>query len=312
MVHAFQYIILFHCITVARNGRSVEGSFSSKQGVIFRGDSRNKLVDHRILCQDRVHITMETNRFCQSCKKQFPTSYKYKMHMNIHLGIKPFVCEICGNSFSNDGAKHNHMRTHSNAAPFACPLCEKTFSWELSLKEHLISHANHGDIKANMIDDIYLQQKKQYKLKKRAEKRRAFGMTDPMMLQLSSPENCEGVSLPSANYDTYHEAAAYNPNTTVAAISENENQHPQLQQQQTPFHAIGNWWHSGYSSSNTSQTYNGRYEIINAENTAENGIQCRTNCLGYDEGTSSNLCFGNVFFNGAMHDGREDNPFPTQ
>ncbi|KRY92045.1 Transcription factor btd [Trichinella pseudospiralis] len=316
------------------------------------------------------------------------------MHTNIHLGIKPFVCEICGNSFSNDGAKHNHMRTHSNATPFACPLCEKTFSWEMSLKEHLTSHANHGDIKASMVGEIYLQQKRQYKLKKRAEKRREFKRTNPVMLQLSSPENCEGVSLPStnyetyheaaaynlntsvaaisenenqhpqlqqqqtlshaigglwqngyssnntsdtyngryemisaentvengvqwvslpaANYETYHEAAAYNLNTSVAAISENENQHPQLQQQQTLSHAIGGLWQNGYSSNNTSDTYNGRYEMISAENTVENGVQCRTNCFEYDEGTSSTLCLGNVFFIGAMLDGREDNPFPTQ
>ncbi|OUC46196.1 zinc finger, C2H2 type [Trichinella nativa] len=95
---------------------------------------------------------MKTNRFCQLCKKQFSTSYKYKMHMNIHLGIKPFVCEICGSRFNNEGARHNHMRRHSNASPFACPLCENTFAWELSLKEHLQSHANHGDIKASMVN----------------------------------------------------------------------------------------------------------------------------------------------------------------
>ncbi|KAL1245295.1 Zinc finger protein [Trichinella spiralis] len=222
---------------------------------------------------------MKTNRFCQLCIKHFPTSYKYKMHMNIHLGIRPFVCEICGSRFNNEGAKHNHMRRHSNASPFACPLCEKTFVWELSLKEHLKSHANHGDIKASMVNEIYEQQKRQCRLNRKAQNRRGFRMTDPMMLQQSLPENCEGPA--------------------------SENQHPQLQQQ-ILFHDNGEFYQNGHSSSVANQPYNGRHEMINAENTAKNDIQCRTNY-----GTSTNASFVNVFFNRNMRDQNESNPFPT-
>ncbi|KRY14902.1 Hypermethylated in cancer -like protein [Trichinella patagoniensis] len=174
------------------NGRFVEGSFSFEQRVIFCGHSGHKKFHHRILFEHRIHFSMKTNRFCQLCNKQFSTSYKYKMHMNIHLGIKPFVCEICGSRFNNEGARHNHMRRHSNASPFACPLCENTFVWELSLKQHLKSHANHGDIKASMVNEIYEQQKRQCRPNRRAKNRRGFRMTDPMMLQQSLPENCEG------------------------------------------------------------------------------------------------------------------------
>ncbi|KRY16918.1 Myoneurin, partial [Trichinella patagoniensis] len=199
------------------NGRFVERSFSFEQSVIFCGHSGHKKFHLRILFEHRIHFSMETNRFCQLCNKQFSTSYQYKMHMNIHFGIRPFVCEICGSRFNNEGAKHNHMRRHSNASPFACPLCEKTFVWELSLKQHLKSHANHGDIKASMVNEIYEQQKRQCRPNRRAKNRRGFRMTDPMMLQQSLPENCEGVSLPTVNYAIYHDATAYNPNTSLVA-----------------------------------------------------------------------------------------------
>ncbi|KRZ55572.1 Myoneurin [Trichinella nativa] len=286
-------------------GRFVESSFSFEQSVIFCGHSGHKKFHRRILFEHRTHFSMETNRFCQLCNKQFSTSYQYKMHMNIHLGIKPFVCEICGSRFNNVGTRHNHMRRHSNASPFACPLCEKTFAWELSLKEHLQSHANHGDIKASMVKKIYEQQKRQCRPNRRAKNRRGFRMTDPMMLQQSLPENGEGVSLPTVNYVIYHNATAYNPNTSLVAKPASENQHPQLQQQ-ILFHDNGEFYQNGHSSSVANQPYNGRHEMINAENTAKNDIQCRTNY-----GTSTNAGFGNVFFNRNMRDQNESNPFPT-
>ncbi|KRY14884.1 Transcription factor btd [Trichinella patagoniensis] len=206
-----------------------------------------------------------------------PYSGRYEMinaENTAKNGIQwPFVCEICGSRFNNEGAKHNHMRRHSNASPFACPLCEKTFVWELSLKEHLKSHANHGDIKASMVNEIYEQQKRQCRPNRRAKNRRGFRMTDPMTLQQSLPENCEGVSLPTVNYVIYHDATAYNSNTALVATSASENQHPQLQQQ-ILFHDNGEFYQNGHSSSVANQPYNGRHEMINAENTAKNGIQC--------------------------------------
>ncbi|KAL1230949.1 Zinc finger and BTB domain-containing protein [Trichinella spiralis] len=53
---------------------------------------------------------METNYFCELCNKDFPTCSRYQMHMNIHLGIRPFACQTCGKRFNNRGAKHNHMK----------------------------------------------------------------------------------------------------------------------------------------------------------------------------------------------------------
>ncbi|KRZ04562.1 Zinc finger and BTB domain-containing protein 43, partial [Trichinella zimbabwensis] len=254
------YIILFHCITGARNCRSVQGSFSSKQGVIFRGDSRNKLVHRPIFFVHRLLFQWKELLFANS------------MHMNIHLGIKPFACEICGSKFSNRGARCNHMKKHSSVSPFVCPLCEKAFQWELSLKEHLKSHANRGHITDTMVGEIYLKQITQQKLKKKEDKKGKLKFIDPNTSQESPTVNCQRVSKPSVKCESFQEAAAYNPNTSLAEISETENQRPPLQKQQTPIHASGGNKNIAHCSSNGEKPYIGRHEIIKAENTADNSI----------------------------------------
>ncbi|KRZ67734.1 PR domain zinc finger protein 5 [Trichinella papuae] len=279
-------IITYSCQTTrALNGRSPEGSFSSTQGVIISGHSRNRLFYHRILFQDRIRITMETNCFCQWCNKRLSTPHQFKMHMNTHHGIKAYVCEICGNRFSSHGSKHNHMRRHGNASPFTCPLCQKPFVWELSLKGHLKSHAKQGHITASKVDEIYLQQRTEHKLKKKVQK--LCRALDLMMMEQSSPENNQGVSMPSKKYETHHEATAYNLNTTLPATSDIENQHPQLQQQQTVFHTTAGFCH-GPCSSNATYPYNGRYEMINAGKTAENGIPSSYVLISMSEDQLSN------------------------
>ncbi|XP_003371545.1 zinc finger protein, partial [Trichinella spiralis] len=120
------------------------------------------------------------------------------MHMNIHLGIRPFACQTCGKRFNNRGAKHNHMKMHSNVLPYDCPLCGKSFHWELSLKQHLKSHANHGHITYNM-----------------EEKKRQ--LMNQIRLQHSSLVNSERVSQPVVKNENSQEVAAYSPNTTSPA-----------------------------------------------------------------------------------------------
>ncbi|KRZ36636.1 Zinc finger protein [Trichinella pseudospiralis] len=170
----------------ALNGGSPRGSFSSRQGVILSEHLRNRLLLSKI------------------------------MHMRSHHGIKAYVCEICGNRFSSHGSKHNHMRRHGNASPFTCPVCQKAFVWELSLKGHLKSHAKQGDITESMADELYVQQRTEHKIKKKAEKLRR--VIDSIMKEHALPENCEGVNMPSAEYEMNYGAATYSPNTNHATM----------------------------------------------------------------------------------------------
>lgn len=45
----------------------------------------------------------EKNVVCTLCGKKFFKEWNLKLHMNIHSGVKPFMCEICGASFALGG-----------------------------------------------------------------------------------------------------------------------------------------------------------------------------------------------------------------
>ena len=47
---------------------------------------------------------------CNICNKGFNTVVSYEGHVNMHKGVKPFVCEECGIHFQNDANRRAHMR----------------------------------------------------------------------------------------------------------------------------------------------------------------------------------------------------------
>ena len=71
-----------------------------------------------------------------NCKKTFINNYRLKTHLNIHKGIKSFVCNICNKKFTENGTLLTHYVTHSNIKPFECDICENKFKTVPQLKNH--------------------------------------------------------------------------------------------------------------------------------------------------------------------------------
>ena len=71
-----------------------------------------------------------------NCKKTFINNYRLKTHLNIHKGIKSFVCNICNKKFTENGTLLTHYVTHSNIKPFKCDICEYQFKTVPQLKNH--------------------------------------------------------------------------------------------------------------------------------------------------------------------------------
>lgn len=90
----------------------------------------------------RAHIKFfhyKLNRYVcpfKNCKKTFINNYRLKTHINIHKGIKSFVCYICNKKFTENGTLLTHYVTHSNIKPYKCDICENQFKTVPQLKNH--------------------------------------------------------------------------------------------------------------------------------------------------------------------------------
>lgn len=66
----------------------------------------------RLLCQHKKikHGVVMPQLSCPMCKKTFTTALNLRGHMNMHQGLKPYICRKCGDSFAYSQSKHRHQK----------------------------------------------------------------------------------------------------------------------------------------------------------------------------------------------------------
>lgn len=72
----------------------------------------------------------------EGCEKSFPCQAKLQDHMNVHLGIRPFVCEICQKSFYSKKYLRAHEEIHQ-CKETRCDKCSATFTRRHNFVRHL-------------------------------------------------------------------------------------------------------------------------------------------------------------------------------
>lgn len=81
-----------------------------------------------------------SKQMCHVCGKQLQQQY-FEEHLNMHKGIKPYLCYVCGEMFSNYGTLFRHQKIHTGEyTKYPCTHCTKIFKNKNDLINHTRTH----------------------------------------------------------------------------------------------------------------------------------------------------------------------------
>lgn len=108
---------------------------------------RSPLGKYCTICKSRVHnydnhmerVHPPKPFKCHICGADLNTYKGFKLHMQVHTGVKEYLCTYCGKAFSSPNAWRKHeSQVHKKDKKYPCPQCtDRVFYGRSHLKQHL-------------------------------------------------------------------------------------------------------------------------------------------------------------------------------
>ncbi|XP_063815005.1 zinc finger protein 845-like isoform X2 [Pseudophryne corroboree] len=90
----------------------------------------------------RRHMRRHSDKYkCHLCEKTFGSTTELRIHVNVHLGIRPHKCKECDMAYGTAADLLRHTRSaHTLEKPFRCCYCDYASVEANRMKVHIRSH----------------------------------------------------------------------------------------------------------------------------------------------------------------------------
>nr|CAD7263438.1 unnamed protein product [Timema shepardi] len=78
--------------------------------------------------------------YCNICHKTYTDPGYFKIHQQIHTGVRNHQCSMCDKAFFRRRELLRHEKVHTGDKPYACEICSKCFSRRDKLTRHIKVH----------------------------------------------------------------------------------------------------------------------------------------------------------------------------
>lgn len=84
---------------------------------------------------------------CEQCGKVFAKGLTFRVHMDMHAGIKRHNCQICGSAFTDPANLRVHQKIHNGTSKkYICGICDLRF---VSVKQYTSHLQKHSTVERN-------------------------------------------------------------------------------------------------------------------------------------------------------------------
>nr|CAD7448920.1 unnamed protein product [Timema bartmani] len=89
---------------------------------------------------NKKKISVRGKFYCNICHKTYTDPGYFKIHQQIHTGVRNHQCSMCDKAFFRRRELLRHEKVHTGDKPYACEICSKCFSRRDKLTRHIKVH----------------------------------------------------------------------------------------------------------------------------------------------------------------------------